>query len=319
MQQNVVSDTSRARSAFEQDVVSGLKQSQKSLPAKYFYDTYGSALFDQICELEEYYPYRTELAMLPSVAQDLSHIVPEPLDVVEYGAGSLVKIRLLLRHMSQIERFIPIDIAGEHLENAADDLRQEFPKVTVEPMAADFTAELNMPGLNGAKRMAFFPGSTIGNFSPQFAQTFLQRVRSSLGPGALLLIGVDTKKSANMLHKAYNDSEGVTRKFNLNILTHINRELDADFDTEYFDHYAFYNPTEGRIEMHLISQKAQTVSIGDQRFYFDSGESIHTENSHKYTPEQFLQLAQGAGWRSVRKWVAGEQLFTVFLLRASED
>ncbi len=300
------------------DVVEGLSQSPKRLPSKYFYDSAGSQYFEEICELEEYYPYRTELAMLPSIAQDISHTLQHDWDVVEFGAGSLVKIRLLLKHLPQIKRFLPIDIAGDHLQAAATKLKREFPELDIQPIAADFTNRVELPDTESTKKLGFFPGSTIGNFSPEQAVTFLEHARQSLGQGALLLIGVDTKKSPDILHRAYNDKLGVTKKFNRNILTHINREALADFDEDKFEHYAFYNPAEGRIEMHLISRERQQVSVDGYRFEILEGENIHTENSHKYTPEEFLALAARAGWRSVRKWLAGKQLFSVHLLRADD-
>ena len=306
-------------SALIEDVIDGLSQTQKILPSKYFYDTKGSELFDQICELEEYYPYRTEIAMLPASAQDLSHMLTEPCNIVEFGAGSLAKIRVLLKHIEHIRQFTPIDIAGDFLRREAAALQSEFPQLHIEPVEADFTRQVTLPKADKqSKNVGFFPGSTIGNFTPQAAQSFLAQARNTLGKGSLLLIGVDTKKSPAMLHRAYNDNLGVTRDFNLNLLTHINRTAGADFDLEQFEHYAFYNPEKGRIEMHLISQRAQTVRINGERFKFRQGESIHTENSHKYTQEEFTQLASRAGWRSLKHWVAGQQLFSVHLLQAAE-
>jgi L-histidine Nalpha-methyltransferase len=298
-----------------EEVISGLSQQQKSLPSKYFYDTEGSELFDQICELEEYYPYRAEVAMLPAIAKDLSHMLTEPCNIIEFGAGSLAKIRILLKHIDKIDRFTPIDIAGDFLRREAATLQTEFPQLQVEPVEADFTGPVQLPN-NNMKNMGFFPGSTIGNFTPEFAQAFLSQARETLGRGSLMLIGVDTKKTPAMLHKAYNDQLGVTRKFNLNILNHLNRTTGADFDLDKFEHYAFYNPEKGRIEMHLISQIAQTITVGDSQFEFREGESIHTENSHKYTQEEFTQLAAQSGWRSTRHWIAGQQLFSVHLLQA---
>ncbi|TQV71827.1 L-histidine N(alpha)-methyltransferase [Exilibacterium tricleocarpae] len=298
------------------EVVEGLSQVHKQLPSKYFYDSAGSRYFDEICQLEEYYPYRTELAMLPGIADDLSHLIRDQRDVVEFGAGSLVKIRLLLQHLPQIKRLLPIDIAGDHLREAAAELRREFEHLEIVPIVADFTRQVELPDRNKVKKLGFFPGSTIGNFTPLQAVAFLDRARRSLGAGALLLIGVDTKKAPEILHRAYNDKLGVTAKFNRNILTHINREAGGDFDEDKFDHYAFYNPTQGRIEMHLISREQQVVTVEDYQFAFSKGENIHTENSHKYTPEEFLTLAAEAGWRGVRKWLDDEELFCVHLLQA---
>ena len=303
-------------SALFRDVIEGLSREQKQLPSKYFYDSVGSRYFDEICDLEEYYPYRTELGMLPAIAKDLSHMLQEPCDIVEFGAGSLVKIRLLLKDMPQVRRFLPIDIAGDHLRSAADELQSEYPRLDIQPLEADFSQQVELPDRDNVKKMGFFPGSTIGNFSPSEAVSFLNRARQSLGKGSLLPIGVDTKKTPDILHRAYNDKLGVTRKFNQNLLTHINREAGADFDVEKFDHYAFYNPRQGRIEMHLVSSEEQTVTIDDYQFTFSQGENIHTENSHKYTPAEFLKLAAKAHWRGVRKWLAPRELFAVYLLRA---
>lgn len=305
--------------SMSEDVIDGLSQPQKTISSKYFYDTRGSELFDQICELEEYYPYRTEVAMLPAIAQDVSHMLTEPSNIVEFGAGALTKIRILLKHIDSIRQFTPIDIAGDFLRREAATLQTEFPRLHIDPLEADFTSQVTLKNTDESiKNVGFFPGSTIGNFTPQFAQSFLAQVRNTLGKGSLLLIGVDTKKAPSILHSAYNDKFGITRDFNLNLLTHINRVTGADFKLGKFEHYAFYNPKEGRIEMHLVSQEAQTVSIAGERFKFREGESIHTENSHKYTQDEFLKLASGAGWRSVRHWIGGQQLFCVHLLQAVE-
>ncbi|BFM15505.1 L-histidine N(alpha)-methyltransferase [Maricurvus nonylphenolicus] len=317
-QNTLHADQSLPADAVLSEVLDGLSQQQKSLPSKYFYDTEGSELFDQICELDEYYPYRTEIAMLPSIAQDVSHMLNEPCNIVEFGAGSLAKIRILLKHVDSISRFTPIDIAGDFLRREADTLQKEFPHVEVYPVEADFTRPVELNTNASLKNIGFFPGSTIGNFTTEAAQAFLTQARETLGNGSLLLIGVDTKKPPAMLHKAYNDQRGITRKFNLNMLAHLNRETGADFDLDKFEHYAFYNPEKGRIEMHLISQTEQTVTVAGNAFEFREGESIHTENSHKYTQQEFKQLASNSGWRSTRHWMGGQQLFSVHLLQAMD-
>lgn len=303
---------------FIQDVVAGLSQSQKQLPAKYFYDDRGSKLFDAICELPEYYPYRTELALLPRVCADLSSLLPDQCDIIEFGAGSLVKIRLLLEHLNGSGCYVPIDIAADHLNSACQSLQQEYPGLEIEPVAADFTREVQLPELSQGQKLGFFPGSTIGNFSPTEAATFLRNARLSLGPDGMLLIGVDTKKDPGVLHQAYNDAQGVTAAFNQNILTRIKRELDAEISTEQFSHYAFYNIPAGRVEMHLVSQADQIVTIADHQFAFTEGESIHTENSHKYTSAEFAALAQDGGWRVVKYWSDTQGLFSEFLLAPIE-
>ncbi len=299
------------------EVVAGLSQQQKRLAPKFFYDSTGSALFDQICALPEYYPYRTEMALLQTVARDVSHLLTEERDIVEFGAGSLVKIRLLLQHIAAIRRVLPIDIAGAHLRQAAQRLQKSFPHLHIEPIEADFTQAVTLPDHGRVKKLGFFPGSTIGNFTSELAVKFLRQASQSLGDGALLLVGVDTKKQPSLLHRAYNDAQGVTAEFNRNILTHINRVTDADFDPDSFDHYAFYNPAKDRVEMHLISQHKQTVNVQGNSFEFRAGESIHTEDSHKYAPAEFLQLAAQAGWHGVRTWLDPHKMFSMHLLRGS--
>ncbi len=298
------------------EAIEGLTQSQKTLPAKYFYDTKGSQLFDQICELDDYYPYRTEMALLPRIAKDLSTILSEPCHVVEFGAGALTKIRILLKHIKQIDSFTPIDIAGDFLRQQSKRLQQEFPQLEVTAVEADFTASVSLPA-STSKNIGFFPGSTIGNFEPEDAKIFLKQARETLGNHALLLIGVDTKKSPEVLHRAYNDSQGITRAFNLNILSHLNHSADANFDLSNFEHYAYYNPVAGRIEMHLVSQCDQAVQLGDTRIDLHEGESIHTENSHKYTRSEFETLSSQSGWKSVKHWMADQQMFGVHLLQAT--
>lgn len=299
------------------EAIDGLSQPQKTLPAKYFYDTKGSQLFDRICELDDYYPYRTEIALLPSIANDLSNILCEPCHIVEFGAGALTKIRILLKNFKQIDSFTPIDIAGDYLRHQAELLQQEFPALDITAIEADFTQSVCLPK-SASRKIGFFPGSTIGNFQPEDATKFLKQTRETLGRDALLLIGVDTKKSPEILHRAYNDSEGVTREFNLNMLSHLNHSADANFDPNNFEHYAFYNPIEGRIEMHLISTIDQTVLLGETPIDFREGESIHTENSHKYTPSEFESLSSQSGWKSVKHWMASQQMFGVHLLQATD-
>lgn len=302
--------------SFRNDVINGLGAEEKSLSPKYFYDEQGSRFFDQICDLDEYYPYRTELNLLPKVARDLKNIFLKPSSVVEFGAGSLVKIRPLLELMPSVVEFIPIDISGEHLFQAANKLQQQFPKVRVNPAQADFCHPVDLDTFRG-DRLGFFPGSTIGNFKPAEAKSFLESARLTLGRNAYMLIGVDTKKSPDVLHQAYNDEKGITAKFNLNILTRINRELGADIDIASFEHYAYYNPVEGRIEMHLISNRSQKLKIGADVIPIKRGETIHTECSYKYTPEEFRNLAKSAGWQIEQTWMADADMFSMYLLRAS--
>ena len=302
-------------SEFCQAVLNGLSQAQKQLSPKYFYDEQGSRYFDEICDLDEYYLTRTEMALLPQVARDLAEIVQKPIALVEFGAGSLLKVRPLLAHCRQIREFFPIDISAEHLRDACQDLSQHFPEVTITPLAADFTRPLVLPEAEG-QRMGFFPGSTIGNFEPQQAQAFLQNALEILGSNAYFLIGVDTKKSTSVLHRAYNDARGVTAKFNMNMLERINRELNADFQIQDFEHYAYFNIARACVEMHLVSRKEQSVNIKGHDFDFCAGESIHTESSFKYWPKEFRALAAQAGWQVQQQWLAERDAFAVYLLKA---
>ncbi len=300
-------------SQFYRDVLTGFSAEQKHLSPKYFYDEQGSAFFDEICHLDEYYPYRTELTLLPTVAEDLANHFKGPVSIVEFGAGSLVKVRPLLDALSQVEEFVPIDISGEHLRASCRRLQREYPKVLVRPVTADFCKRVTLPAPVG-RRLGFFPGSTIGNFNPVQAVQFLSSARQSLGAGGAMLVGVDTKKSAGILHRAYNDSRGVTARFNLNLLHRINRELDAGIPASEFEHYAFYNAREGRVEMHLIAASDCACRLDDARIEFHAGESIHTENSYKYTPQEFSELAARAGWKVSKRWLAKDALFGMYML-----
>ncbi|WP_372627559.1 L-histidine N(alpha)-methyltransferase [Arsukibacterium sp.] len=300
---------------FADDVISGLALPQKQLHAKYFYDQQGSDFFDQICQLEEYYPYQTELNLLPIVASDLANTFPTDCTIVEFGAGSLIKIKPLLSAMPGIRQFIPIDISGIHLELACQQLQSDYPELIVKPVVGDFCFPVELPALHNQQKIGFFPGSTIGNFCPAQAASFLENARCTLGPDSHLLIGVDTKKSPYYLHRAYNDANGITAKFNRNILNRINRELGANFEPDYFEHYAFYNAGQGRVEMHLVSTAEQVVDVFGTAVSFAAGESIHTENSYKYTPDEFCQLAESAGWQVEQTWLAEKDLFATYLLR----
>lgn len=303
-------------SLFFRDIVKGLTATRKTLSPKYFYDEQGSQFFDEICDLTEYYPYRTELNLLPRVAQDLANSLTECVSVVEFGAGSLHKIRPLLNAVAQIEEFIPIDISDDHLRQACDDLQQQYQHIRVRPLAADFCHPIQLPQ-SDYRRMGFFPGSTIGNFTPADATQFLRSARKTLGAGAKLLIGVDTKKSPDILHQAYNDDAGVTAKFNLNILHRINRELDCRIAVENFEHRAFYDAALGRVEMHLVSIKKQAFRLGEHAITFEQGETIHTENSYKYSPQDFAALAETAGWGVEQFWLAERSMFSMYLLQCA--
>lgn len=308
-----------AQSEFYRDVIEGLEAAQKRLQPKYFYDALGSHYFDQICSLEEYYPYRTELELLPRVAEDLSDYFDgrsaSAINVVEFGAGSLHKIIPLLSCVESIQEFTAIDICGEHLEIACAELARHFPELDIQAVTGDFTKPMSLRA-SSAIAMGFFPGSTIGNFAPSEAVQFLSSARDTLGAGSYMLVGVDTKKNEELLNRAYNDGQGITARFNKNILRRINAELGADFVLDGFSHEAFYNRNLGRVEMHLRSDRAQQVSLGRRRFCFEAGETIHTENSYKYHPEEFVQLAREAGWSTEKQWLAEGNLFSASLLRS---
>lgn len=303
---------------FLSDVVDGLSRARKSLPCKYFYDQRGSALFDAICGLEEYYPTRTETAILRRHAAEFAELAGPRAAVVELGSGSSVKVRILLDALENPAAYVPVDISREHLLASAARLAGDYPNLTVVPVAADYVQGFPLPPVAAPERLlAFFPGSTIGNFEPAEAAAFLGRLARRLGAGSRLLIGVDLKKHRDVLEAAYNDTRGVTAAFNLNLLARINRELDGNFDLDGFAHHAFYDETHGRIEMHLVSRRAQTVVVGGRTFYFAAGETIHTENSWKYALPEFERLARGAGWRTVRTWTDRAGLFGVSWLQIS--
>jgi dimethylhistidine N-methyltransferase len=305
---------------FARDVHAGLSAAVKTLPAKYFYDQRGSELFEQICRLPEYYPTRTEWKILREQGPAIAGIIGPDVEVVEFGAGAAEKIRPLLNALQRPAGYLPIDISGPHLSAAVAPLMRAYPDVTMRVVAGDFTRQLPLPApLPQARcRIGFFPGSTIGNFTPDEALGFLRTAAAMLrdggGAGSGLLIGVDLVKDPAVLHAAYNDAAGVTAAFNLNLLERINGELDGDFDLDSFDHYAFYNPRQHRIEMHLVSGKAQTVTVGDRQYAFNAGESIHTENSCKYTPASFRLLAEKAGFRPAAMWTDPERLFSLHWL-----
>lgn len=296
--------------SFRQEVLCGLQKPQKELYSKYFYDEAGSQLFEQICGLEEYYPTRAELAILQTYASEIAALLGEYCQIIEYGSGSSKKTRVLLDALPEPVAYVPIDISKEYLLSSAISLALLYPGLEVLPVCADYTSdfEIPVPGRPVKRRVAFFPGSTIGNFDPGPARSFLAQVARSCGG---LLIGVDLKKDFNILHRAYNDYERVTARFNMNILARINRELGANFNLGQFGHYAFYNPGKGRVEMHLVSLVDQEVCIGDVRVSFKVGESIWTESSYKYTPDEFAMLAAEAGFRAERVWVDEQKLFSV--------
>jgi dimethylhistidine N-methyltransferase len=305
-------------SAFASDVLDGLSQHPKRLAPKYFYDATGSELFEQITLLPEYYPTRTELGILRDHGADISAIVPKGSALVEFGAGATTKVRLLLKTCA-FGAYVPVDISGDFLKAQADALRRDFAGLAVYPVAADFTAPFTLPEAVAAMpKVGFFPGSTLGNFEPHEACAFLRSARDILGRNARMIIGVDLEKDERVLYQAYNDKAGVTARFNLNVLHRINRELGGNFDVSAFTHRAIYNRDRHRIEMYLISRKAQTVRALGRTFSFRAGESIHTENSYKYSPERFAALARGSGWIPSHRWGDAAGMFSVHALLASD-
>ena len=302
--------------AFLEAVLSGLKAPRKNISCTWLYDHRGAELFEEITQLPEYYPTRTELAIMERIYPQLAKDLPEQLAVVEFGSGSGRKSRLLLEQLRSPAAYIPIDISGEYLFASAQELSADFPALNVEPVLADFTQPLDLPmDVKGLPRLGFFPGSTIGNFDPDAALHFLQTAKADLGTDSYFLIGVDLRKDTNRLIAAYDDAQGVTAEFNLNLLRRINRELDGTFDLQHFRHEARYDEDLGRIEMHLVSCRQQTVRISDQEFTFRAEESIHTENSYKYSISGFQTLAKSAGWQSEEVWTDDEELFSLHLLR----
>ena len=293
-------------------MVSGLSRPQKSLPPKYFYDDTGSRLFERICRLPEYYLTRTELALTKANIAAIARFAGRGCELVEYGSGESLKTRLLIRALRPAA-YLPVDISQAALRGAAERLGREFPWLEIVPVNGDFSRPVELPR-SRAPRVVYFPGSTIGNLSPEEAHAFLSMTR---GQAARMLVGVDLRKAATTLHAAYNDSRRVTAAFNLNLLARINRELGADFDPKSFEHYAFYNAAAGRIEMHLVSLTRQNVRIGRHRFAFEAGESIHTENSYKYSIEGFRALAAAAGYLGEKTWTDRRGLFALHALRAN--
>jgi len=303
---------------FYADVMHGLQQKQKMIPPKYFYDQLGSQLFDAICELPEYYPTRTELSILEAKAKEIADCIGPECLLVEPGSGSSYKVRTLLDILKP-QAYIPMDISKTYLIQAASKISDDYPWLEVHASCIDFTAKLHLPDelpeMN--KKVAFFPGSSIGNFEPADAVHFLTDMAEMVGPDGGLLIGVDLKKDSSILNAAYNDASQVTADFNLNLLSRVNAELDGEFDLDKFDHHAFYNDSLGRIEMHLISSFEQQVMLDDTQISFAAGESIHTECSYKYTIEEFQALAGQAGFKSDKVWTDPDDLFSVHYFTVS--
>ena len=298
------------------DVVEGLALPQKRLHCKYFYDERGSRLFDQICELDEYYLTRTERSIIDQYVQEMSEQLGAQVQLVEFGSGSSTKTRILLDHLCDPVAYVPVDISVEHLHKTAAGLRKAYPHIEILPVAADFTQEFELPQPTRPASHAaiFFPGSTIGNFTRTAAVETLRRMSRMLGPQGGLLIGIDLQKDPEIIEAAYNDADGITDEFNLNLLHRLNRELDADFEVDEFRHDAVYDEAKGRVEISVVSCQEQVVTIGDRQFRLDRGERILTEYSHKYTVSGFAKMAESAGFSLHRHWTDPDRLFAVLHL-----
>jgi dimethylhistidine N-methyltransferase len=305
--------TTSWRRQFLRDVVQGLSRLEKALPCKYFYDAVGSALFDEICDLPEYYLTRTELQILRVAAPEMAEAIGEDCDLIEFGSGSGLKTRLLLRALRPPRAYLPIDISRDHLEKSVRDLARSFVSLRFFPVHADFTADFSLPDTGDpvARRVVYFPGSTIGNFCPESAQALLNQIARLVGSGGGLLIGFDLDKDESIVWPAYNDRQGKSAAFNLNLLARINRELAADFDLSAFTHRAVYLRAEERMAMHLVSEKEQVVRLAGRQFAFRAGESIHTEDSYKYRLEHFARLTSAAGFTLSRQWLDCNDYFSV--------
>ena len=308
-------EPAEASDPFLRDVVAGLTARPKRLPPKYFYDEAGAQLFEDITRLPEYYPTRCELAILRERAGEIARFFPAGSALIELGSGSSKKVRIVLAAAPTIAAYVPVDISSQMLVQEAGELRRDHPRLMVLPVEADFTQPFSLPAaVAGRAHTGFFPGSTIGNFEPHEASSFLRHAGRMLGRGANLIIGVDLVKDASILNAAYDDDAGVTAKFNLNLLTRINRELGGDFDLAGFRHHAFYNSQRRRIEMHLASRKRQDVRVAGRIVEFRADETIHTENSYKYTLESFTALARGSGWSPVAVWTDAGRNFSIHAL-----
>lgn len=301
------------------DVLDGLRRHPRSIPPKYFYDAHGSHLFDLICDTPEYYPTRTEIGILEQFGAQMAELIGKTCVLIELGSGSATKTPLLLQHLTEDSVYLPIDICEPHLMQSTQRLQAMFPAFVMHPLCTDYMRlpMLDMGKHHGKRKVIFFPGSTIGNCTPDESLQLLRHASILAGEDGALLIGVDSKKSPDILNAAYNDADGHTAAFNRNLLLRMQRELGAKVDPDGFSHYAYYNAEMGRIEMHLISQRAQTIHLNGEYFHLKLGESIHTENSYKYTVQEFQQLARSAGWHPKMVWSDRAGLFNVHYLSRS--
>ena len=304
-------DTLTKKQLIIDEIVDGLNKSPKFLPSKYFYDEMGSRLFDEITELEEYYPTRTERKILEDNLEEMGRLLGENVELIEPGSGSSEKTRILLDHLSNIHIYVPIDISGDYLFKVADKLQEEYPNISIEPLAADYTRSFELPDTHpDARRIVFFPGSTIGNFRLNKVQRFFSVIAQIVGKKGGVLIGVDLKKDIKILEDAYNDSKGITAAFNKNMLTHLNHLIDTDFDINNYTHKAVWVEEKGAIEMRLYSKNHHAVKLNGHSFEMSEGEYLHTENSHKYTIDEFSSIV--SPWFEIEKiWMDEKELFSV--------
>lgn len=309
-----VLDREPASSEFLSEVIAGLSSRPRTLPCKYFYDAHGASLFQKICDTPEYYLTRAELQILDRYCGEMAAQLGSGVELIGLGTGAGTKTRLLLENLDAPIAYIPVDISKEQLKRSSAAFQKIFPALEILPVCADYLEPIHLPSpaRKPARKVVYFPGSTIGNFEPPVASNFLKRISKYCGHGGGLLIGVDLQKDKGVLERAYNDSAGVTAQFNLNLLTRANRELGADFDLKRWRHCAIYNAKEGRIEIYLVSEIGQSVHIDGRQFDFDAGEKITTEYSYKYSRESFIELAAGAGFDFARLWTDDAHLFGVF-------
>ena len=311
-QQSIVPDTEL------EELLDGLRQPEKMISPKYFYDERGSQLFEEITRLPEYYPTETELGIMRDNIGEIAELVGKQASLIEFGSGSSLKTRVLLEHLNELAAYVPVDISEDHLLESADQIRSEFPHLDVLPVVADFTQPFRLPSpkVMPVRNIVYFPGSTIGNFTHDAAQDLLQVMYGEAGAGGALLIGVDLQKDPDIIERAYNDSAGVTAEFNRNMLRHLNREFGADFEPDAFAHSAEYNEDEGRVEIRLVSEQDQEFTLGRESFSIDKDEAILTEYSHKYTLESFAAMARDAGFTVEQVWMDAARLFSVqYLVR----
>jgi len=324
-------DSNPQEACFADEVINGLKKTPRCIPPKFFYDKRGSHIFDDICETDEYYVTRTETELLKKHNAEIAQLIGENCLLVEPGSGNSQKVRILLNELKP-QTYLPMDISRDYLTSAAQELADEYPWLDVHAACIDYTAPIDLSFVENctdtdqeknrntnSRKVAFFPGSSIGNFEKSHAGNFLENIANMLGNNGVLLIGVDLKKDPSTLHAAYNDTNGATAEFNLNLLTRINRELGANFNIDDFSHHAFYNKDKGRIEMHLVSNRPQSVLIDSESFHFEEGESIHTENSYKYHIEEFQELASKAGFKARRAWTDENNLFSLHYFEVTES